>query len=76
MGNLFGIKASRYMKAWVRSCKTPGMTLWVALQLVNPRIIHQRNPTKEEYKEAVKSAPIEITDCRCKDCRYYRLVKK
>ena len=55
-------------------CQTDGMRLWVALGLA-VKTHHMRKHTREEYKEVVKSFPHEVGNCRCKECRYFRLTK-
>lgn len=52
-----------------------GWQLWIALTLIGKTF--DREPTKEEYKDTIKSIPGEPhPTCKCKDCRYHRLVYK
>jgi hypothetical protein len=67
-----GFGSNKTTRFWI--CKTGGLSLWVGLQLAIPTAINGRH-TREEYKAAVKSWPYDVSDCRCKDCRYLRLTR-
>lgn len=60
------------IKIWV--CQSR-MQLWVALQLISI-YVQDRKETKEELKEAILSFPESTNGCRCKNCRYFRMVTK
>ena len=58
-------------------CQTGGMPLWVALNQMSVACLYREcNDHRNHYKAAVLSFPGTISDCRCKDCRYFRLAKK
>lgn len=68
--NKFPWKTNRYYV-----CRS-GWQLWIALELIQ-KTYGERHANKEERKEAIKSIPGEPhPTCRCKDCRYHRLVYK
>ena len=51
-----------------------GNQLWIALTLMQYRG-YDNSPTREEYKKVMKSIPYPPhPTCKCKDCRYHRLV--
>jgi hypothetical protein len=56
-------------------CQTPGIALWVSLHTVQTEWKTELNE-REVRKAAIKSFKPNITDCRCSDCRYGRLVRK
>ena len=58
-------------------CQTGGMAAWVginSMSCINCANGNCKN-TREEYKIIVKSFPYEVGNCRCKECRYFRLTK-
>lgn len=74
MDDIFeGFGSNKTVRFWI--CKTGGMSLWVGLQLATGELSWRGRYTREEYKAAVKSFPYDAPDCRCKDCRYFRLTK-
>jgi len=76
--SLFGIDPQGY-KLWqgktIYICTTPGMQLWYAFQCAKYHWF-ERPSTREEQKRVIKSFPSEVNNCRCRNCRYFRLVKK
>ena len=66
------------MSLWKTSkiyiCKTPGMSLWLGLNCVR-FALQDRRATKKEEAIIISKFPHEVTDCRCRNCRYFRLVK-
>ncbi len=73
--DLFGIPPSN-MPLWKTNkyyiCQTPGMSLWVAIQIMS-WTGGMRGATRDEYKYAVRSFEYPVNSCKCKDCRYFRL---
>ena len=56
-------------------CQTPGMQLWCGLQIVS-HTYGDRPPTNKERMEAILSFEYPVGNCRCVDCRFYRIYKK
>lgn len=75
----FGIKSIDYEKWKGRTyyvCKS-GYQLWIAFECMNRQDWAYRGTTREEYKAVIKKIPYPPhPTCRCKDCRYHRLIKK
>ena len=65
-------KSKRY---WI--CQTGGMPLWIGLHSFALMTGYDGTPEeqREYYKNAVKSFPCEVSNCRCESCRYFRLTK-
>lgn len=52
-------------------CKTPGMTLWVALHLVEGKMFDGRMARPRK----VPAPPFSEANCKCRDCRWARIFK-
>ena len=70
---------SKWRSKRIYMCKTPGFNLWVSWLLIGASSSSYgwHKPTRQQIKDGIKSWPWpeEMTDCRCRDCRYYRLTK-
>lgn len=64
--------SSKSERVWI--CST-SMSLWVALQLAG-RAADGNKPDRGSWKAAVRSYPYDSPDCRCKACRYHRLIRR
>lgn len=72
--SLFNVDPASY-KLWksrkIFICSTPGMSLWIACHTMYPRPYNN-----ETVKKAIKAYAHNVTDCRCRDCRYARIYCK
>jgi hypothetical protein len=59
-------------------CQTSGMQFWTALTQIQCFACLERRCSnhREHYKAAVLSFPYEVGNCKCKNCRFYRIYKK
>jgi hypothetical protein len=74
--SFWGLTDIRWKSKQYYICQTGGLGLWLGLNFINFRVLERREPTREEYKEALLKFPYEISACRCKDCRYARVLRK
>ena len=51
-------------------CKN-GMPLWIGLDTMEVQL--ERALTNKDIKDAIKRYPGSVEDCRCRDCRYFRI---
>ncbi len=47
------------------------MPLWLGLQLISGN-----KPSREVLKQTIRDFPEDTNNCRCRDCRYHRMVNK
>ena len=56
-------------------CCNSSMALWYALNAVPITCGELREVTRQEYKDIVRAFPKNTNNCRCKECRYFRMTK-
>jgi hypothetical protein len=79
MSLFFNVDPLKFDK-WKRKkhyiCKTPGMKIFMALATMEIKVRKDGRLNGPVPKPRMfPKFPYEITDCRCRDCRYHRIFK-